>query len=180
MCRARQAPQLNVLDLWPLRWHCKRALHAAVWSIATWAQEYYGKLLSFNTVCSCIEKYNVNLCYTRRNLYINSRQKHQGVLWARAHLRLSKRQWKCVLWSDESTLQLVLGENRQQIVSPEDERDHPDFSQWQVRKGTFVMLWRCIGLWVACVYDCMEAYIGIVQRHILPSRWHLSWEVHGY
>ena len=31
------------------------------------------------------------------------------VLWARSHLRWTGRQWKSVLWSDESTFQLGLG-----------------------------------------------------------------------
>ncbi len=36
-------PQLNVLDLWALRWHCIRNRHAAVLNIATWAQEHFRK-----------------------------------------------------------------------------------------------------------------------------------------
>ncbi len=84
--RGRKA-QLNVLDLWALRWHCIRNRHAAVLNIATWAQEYFRKPLSFTTVCCCIRKCNLNLCYSRRKLYINSMQRCCRVLWARAHLR---------------------------------------------------------------------------------------------
>ncbi len=62
--------------------------------------------------------------------------------WARAHLR-SKREWKCVLWSDESTFQLVPGKNEHQILSPKDQRDHPDFHQWQMQKQMSVMIWGC-------------------------------------
>ncbi len=36
-------PQLNVLDLWALRWHCIRNRHAAVLNIAAWAQEHFRK-----------------------------------------------------------------------------------------------------------------------------------------
>ncbi len=57
-------------DLWALRWHCRRNLHAVVLNIATWAWEYCVKLLSLNTVCCCIKKCST-ICYTRRNLYIN-------------------------------------------------------------------------------------------------------------
>ncbi len=63
-------PQLNVLDLWALRWHCIRNRHAAVLNISTWAQEYFRKPLSFTTVCCCIKKCNLNLCYSRRKLYM--------------------------------------------------------------------------------------------------------------
>ncbi len=41
---------------------------AVVLNIATWAQEYYRKPLLFNTVCCCIKKCNLNICYSRRNL----------------------------------------------------------------------------------------------------------------
>ncbi len=95
--------KLNMLDLWALRWHCIRNRHAAVLNIATWAQEYFRKPPSFTTVCCCIKKCNLNICYSRRKLYINSMQRCCRVLWARAHHRSSKRQWKCVLYSDEST-----------------------------------------------------------------------------
>ncbi len=61
-------PQLNVLDLWALRWYCIRNRHAAVLNIATWAQEYFRKLLSLVT---CIKKCNLNICYSRRRLHIS-------------------------------------------------------------------------------------------------------------
>ncbi len=64
-------PQLNVLDLWALRWYCIRNRHAAVLNIATWAQEYFRKLLSLTTVSCCIKKCNVNICYSRRKLHIS-------------------------------------------------------------------------------------------------------------
>jgi len=48
--------------------------------------------------------------------------------------------WKCVLWSDESMFQLVLGKNRHRVLSSKDERDHPDFHQRQVQKQTSVLL----------------------------------------
>ncbi len=42
-------------------------------NIATWAQEYFRKPLSFTTVCCCIKKCNLNI-YSRRKLYINYMQ----------------------------------------------------------------------------------------------------------
>ncbi len=136
-------PQLNVLELWALRWHCIRDRHAAVLNIATWAQEYFRKLLSITTVCCCIKKCNLNICYSRRKLYINSMQRCRWILWAGAHLRCSKRQWKCVLYSDESTFQLVSGKNGFRVLSPKVQRDHPDFHYRQKQKQTSVMVWGC-------------------------------------
>jgi len=111
---------------------------ATVLNIGTSTREYFGKLLSLNTVCRCIKKSNLNLCYARRNIYISSIQRCRQVLWARAHLRWSKRQWKCVPWSDESTFQHVFGKNGHRVLSPKDDRGQPDFHQRQVQKQTFV------------------------------------------
>ncbi len=61
-------PQLKVFDLWALRWRCIRNRHAAVLNIATWAQEYFRKPLSFTTVCCFIKKCILNICYSRRKL----------------------------------------------------------------------------------------------------------------
>ncbi len=84
-------PEVNVLDLWALRWHCIRNSHAAVLNIATWAQEYFRKTLSFTTVCCCIKKCNLNICYSMRKPYINYTQRCSQAILARAHLRKSKR-----------------------------------------------------------------------------------------
>ncbi len=66
--RQDRKAQVNMHDLWALRWHCIRNHHAAVLNIATWAQEYFRKPLSCTTVCCCIKKCNLNICYSRRKL----------------------------------------------------------------------------------------------------------------
>jgi len=71
-----------------------RNRHATQLNIATWVLEYFGKPLSLHTV-KCCTKYNSNRCYARRKLYNCSMQRWHQVLWARAHLRWSRRQWKC-------------------------------------------------------------------------------------
>ncbi len=80
-------------------------------------------------------------------------------------------------YKHESTFQLVSGKNGFWVLSPKDQRDHPDFHQWQMQKLTSVMVWGCsrangMGDWDMCEGTIdMEAYTGIEQRHILPSRW---------
>ena len=54
-------------------------------------------------------------------MFINFVQKHRRVLWAQSHLRWTQRQWKCVLWSDESTFHLVFLKKDK----AKDEKDHP-------------------------------------------------------
>ena len=93
--------------------------------IATWARENFGKSLSLNTDRHCIKKCNLKLYYLKRKASINYVQKCHQVLWAQSNLRWTERQWKCVLWSDESTFQLVLGENGRRILCAKGVKDHP-------------------------------------------------------
>ena len=64
----------------------------------------------------CIKKCNLKLYYA----------KSCRVFWARSHLRWNDRQCKRVLWSDESTFQLVFGKNGSRILRAKDEKVHPD------------------------------------------------------
>lgn len=169
-------PLLNARDLRALRRHCLRNRHATVTIIATWAREYFGKPLSLNTVRRCIQKCNLKLYYARRKPYINSMQKRRRVLWARAHLRWTERLWNRVLWSDESTFQLVFGKNGRRVLRAKDENDHPDCYQRKVQKPASVMVWGCISAHgMGELHVCegtidSEAYIRILERHMLPSR----------
>ncbi len=43
-------------------------------------------VLQKTTVCCCIKKCNLNLCYSRRKLYIISMQRCCRILWARAQI----------------------------------------------------------------------------------------------
>ena len=103
--------QLNARDHRAPRRYCLRNRHSTMMDIATWAREYFGKSLSLNTVRLCIKKCYLKLHYAKRKEFINFVQKRRQVLWAWSHLRWTERQWERVLWSDESTFQLVFGKN---------------------------------------------------------------------
>ena len=60
---------------------------AKMMDIATWAQEYFGKSLSLNTVCHCIKKCNLKLYFSKMKAFIHFALKRHRVLWARSHLR---------------------------------------------------------------------------------------------
>ena len=96
------------------------------------------------------------------------------ILWARSHLRWTERQWKRVLWSDESTFQLVFGKNGHRILCAKDEKDHPDCYQQKVQKPASVMVWGCISAHsMGDLHICegtidAEAYVGILE--MLPPR----------
>ena len=96
------------------------------------------------------------------------------LLRAQSHLRWTKRQWKRVLLSDESTVYLVFGKNRHSIQRAKDEKDYPDCYQPKVQKPASVMVWGCIGAHgmgalhiCECTIDA-EAHVGILERHMLP------------
>lgn len=101
-------PLLNFSDLRAFRCHCVRNRHATVVNTATCTQGYFGKPVSLNIVRRCIKKYSLKLDYARRKPCINSMQKRHRVLCAWAHLRWTERRWKNVLYSDESTFQVVV------------------------------------------------------------------------
>ena len=62
---------------------------------------------------------------------------------ARAHRRWTDEQWKSVMWSDESTFQIVFGNHGRRVLQAKEEKDHPDCYQLKVQKPTPVMVWRC-------------------------------------
>ena len=95
--------------------------------------------------------------YAKSKAFINFAQKRRQVLWAWSHLRRTKRQWKRVLWSDES-------------------RFLKKTIQRKVQKPAFVMVWGCITAHgMGDLHICegtihAEAYVGILERHMLLSR----------
>ena len=94
--------------------NCLRNHHATMMGITTWAREYFGKSLSLNTVAFASRNATSN-CNMQ-----NFAQKRQRVLWTRRDLIWTERQWKRVLWSDESTFQLVFWKNGHRILRAKD------------------------------------------------------------
>ncbi len=74
-----------------------------------------------------------------------------------------------MLYSDESTFQLVSGKNGFRVLSPKDQRDHPDFHQRQKQKQTSVMVW---GLdQDQCQFSVCMCYNSVVSRHVDVTDW---------
>ncbi len=109
-------PTLNARDLRSLRRHCIKNRHHSVKDITTWAQEHFRKPLSVNTVRRYIYKCKLKLYHAKQKPYINNTQKRRRLLWARAHLRWTDAKWKSVLWSDESTFQIVFGNHGRRVL----------------------------------------------------------------
>ena len=138
--------------------------------IATWAREYFGKSLSLNTVRCCINKW-LKMYYAKRKAFINFAQKRCQILWAQNNLKWTERQWKRVLWSDESTFKFVFGKNGHQILHGIDEKRHTVTNE-KCKKQSL----RWYGgasvptAWYTYLHICegtidAEAYVGNLERH---------------
>ncbi len=101
---------LDARDLRALRRHCITYRNATVMEITTWAQEYFQKTLSVNTIHRAIRRCRLKLYRSKKKPYLNMIQKRRHFLWAKPHLKWTVAKWKTVLWSDESKFE-VLFEN---------------------------------------------------------------------
>ncbi len=180
-------PKLNNRDLRSLRRHCIKNLHSSISDITTWAQDYFGKPLSSTTIRSYIHKCQLKLYCAKRKPYVNSVQKRRRLLWARRHLGWTiTHSGERVLWSDESVFQVFLGGMDAVVLRTKEEKDHPDCYQQQVQKPGSVMVWGCVSaLGKGNLHFCdgtinAEKYIEILEHNMLPSRRHLSRDVHAY
>ena len=174
--RQGRKPTLNARDLRFLRRHCIKNRHQCVKDITTWAQEHFRKPLSVNTVRRYIRKCNLKLYYAKQKPFINNTQKRRRLLWARAHLRWTDAKWKSVLWSDESTFQIVFGKCGRRVLRTKEEKDHPDCYGRKVQKPASVMVWGCVSAsGMGNLHICegtinAERYIQVLEQHMLPSK----------
>ena len=134
--------------------------------------------MSLNTVYHCIKERHLKLHYAKRKTdSINSMQKRHHILWARARLRWSERQWRCVLCGQAGPrFSLFSGGNARRGL-------HDKKTKWTIQ--TFFsercrsqhLLWYggCFRAHSESTIDA-EAYIGILGRHQGNL---VSQEVHG-
>ncbi len=92
-----------------LRRHCITYRNATVMEIKTWAQEYFQKTLSVNTIHHAIRRCRLKLYRSKKKPYLYMIQKRRRFLWAKAHLKWTVAKWKTVLWSDESKFDVLFG-----------------------------------------------------------------------
>ncbi len=90
-------PLLDARGLRALRRHCISHRHVSVIDITKWAQEYFQKPLSVNTIRRAICRCQLKLYRAKRKPHVNMVQKRRHVLWAKAHLKWTVSKWKSVL-----------------------------------------------------------------------------------
>ncbi len=79
---------LDARDLRALRRHCITYRNATVMEITTWAQEYFQKTLSVNTIHRAIRRCRLKLYRSKKKPCLNMIQKRRRFLWANAHFGL--------------------------------------------------------------------------------------------
>ncbi len=135
---------LDARGLWALRRHCITHRHDSVIDITKWAQEYFQKPLSVNTICRC----QLKLYHAKRKPYVSMVQKRRRVLWAKTHLKWTVSKWKSVLWSDESKFDILVGNHGRRVLRAKEEGDLPACYQRSVQKPASLMVWGCISAYV--------------------------------
>ncbi len=102
-------PILDARDLRALRRHCITYRNATVMEITTWAQEYFQKTLSVNTIHRAIRRCRLKLYRSKMKPYLNMIQKRRRFLWAKAHLNGLWQSGKLFCGSDESKFEVLFG-----------------------------------------------------------------------
>ncbi len=169
-------PLLDARGLQALRRHCITHRHDSVIDFTKWAQEYFQKPLSVNTMRRAICRCQLKLYHAKRNSYVNMVQKRRLVLWAKAHLKWTVSKWKSVLWSDESKFDILVGNHGCRVLRAKEEGDLPACHQRSVHKPASLMIWGCISAYGTFVLEGTinaERYIKVLEQHMLPSRWHV-------
>ncbi len=137
-------PLLDARGLQALRRHCITHLHDSVIDITKWAQEYFQKPLSVNTIHRAICRCQLKLYRAKRKPYVNMVQKRRRVLWDKAHLKWTVSNWKSVLWSDESKFDILVGNHGCCVLRAKEEGELPACYQRSVQKPASLMVWGCI------------------------------------
>ncbi len=164
-----QRPLLDARGLRALRRHCITHRHDSVTDITKWAQEYFQKPLSVNTIRRAICRCQLKLYHAKRKPYVNMVQKCHRVLWANTHLKWTVSKWKSVLWSDESKFDILVGNHGCHVLRAKDEGDLPACYQRSVQKPASLMVWGCISAYGMDSLHVLEGNMN-AERYIKVFR----------
>ncbi len=127
--------------------HCITHRHDSVIDITKWAQEYFQKPLSVNTICRAICRCQLKLYHAKRKPYVNMVQKQHRVVWAKAPLKWTVSNLKNVLWSDETKFDSLVGNYGHRVLWAKEEGDLPACYQNSFQKPASLMVWAACMFW---------------------------------
>ncbi|KAI4871603.1 hypothetical protein NFI96_006466 [Prochilodus magdalenae] len=116
---------LDARDLRALKRHCTSNRNATVKEITEWAQEYFQKALSVNTIHRAICHHQLKLYSAKRKPFLSKLHKLRRLHWARGLLKWSVAEWKTVLWSDESQFEVLYGTLGRLVIRTREDKDNP-------------------------------------------------------
>ncbi|KAK3542859.1 hypothetical protein QTP70_006125 [Hemibagrus guttatus] len=151
---------LDARDLRDLRRHCITYTNATVMEITTWAQEYFHKTLSVNTIHRAIRRCRLKLYRSKKKPYLNMIQKRRRFLWAKAYLKWTVAKWKTVLWSDESKFEVLFGKLGRHVIRTKEDKDKPSCYQRSIQKPASLMVWGCMS---ACGMGSLHIWKGTIN-----------------
>ncbi|KAK3545302.1 hypothetical protein QTP70_003658 [Hemibagrus guttatus] len=157
---------LDARDLRALRRHCITYRNATVMEITTWAQEYFQKTLSVNTIHRAIRRCRLKFYRSKKKPYLNMIQKRRRFLWAKAHLKWTVAKWKTVLWSDESKFEVLFGKLGRHVIWTKEDKDNPSCYQCSVQKPASLMVWGCMS---ACGMGSLHIWKGTINAESVPT-----------
>ncbi len=131
---------LDARGLRALRRHYITHRYDSVIDINKWAQEYFQKPLSVNTIRRAICRCQLKLYHAKRKPYVNMVQKRRRVLWVKAHLKWTVSKWKSILWSDESKFDILVGNHGCRVLRAKEAGDLPACHQRSVQKPASLMV----------------------------------------
>ncbi len=172
----QRIPLLDARGLRALRRHCITHQHDSVIDITKWAQEYFQKPLSVNTICRAICRCQLKLYRAKRKPYVNMVQKRQSCPVGKSSFKWTVSNWKSVLWSDESKFDIIVGNHGRRVLRAKEEGDLPACHQCSVQKPAYLMVWGCISAYGMGSLHVLEGtmnaerYIKVLEQHMLPSR----------
>ncbi|KAK3559672.1 hypothetical protein QTP86_013919, partial [Hemibagrus guttatus] len=134
---------LDARDLRALRRHCITYRNATVMEITTWAQEYFQKTLSVNTIHRAIRRCRLKLYRSKKKPYLNMIEK-----------------WKTVLWSDESKFEVLFGKLGCHVIRTKEDKDNTSCYQRSVQKTASLMVWGCMS---ACGMGSLHIWKGTIN-----------------
>ncbi len=91
-------PLLDACCLQALRQHCITHRHYSAIDIIKYAQGYFQKPLSVNTIFCVICRCQLKLYHAKRKPYVNMVQKRCRVLWAKGNLKKTVSKLNIFLW----------------------------------------------------------------------------------
>ncbi len=132
--------------------------------ITTWAQEYFQKTLSVNTIHRAIRRCRLNSIGQKEAISKHDPEA-QAFSLGQGSFKWTVAKWKTVLLSDESKFEVLFGKLGRHVIRTKEDKDNPSCYQCSVQKPASLMVW---GL-----HECVwHGQLTHLERH------HQCWKVY--